>query len=97
MYCSLAATAARPVNCQSGRSMDRVGRQVCLNATTKCLLYFVASIENLLCIRADVSFAVMRAHANSRLTIHGKDEMVTLHLGPRPIPDERPVWCAAVT
>jgi hypothetical protein len=48
------------------------------------------------CVSGDVSFAVKRANANSRLSIHGKDEMVTLHLGPRPIPDERPVWCAAL-
>ncbi len=44
-----------------------------------------------------MSFAVKRATANSRLTIHGKDEMVTLHLGPRPLPDERPVWCVVTS
>ena len=47
--------------------------------------------------RGDVSFAVAQATCSSRLTIHGKDGMLTLHIGPRPMPDERPVWYVPLT
>jgi hypothetical protein len=47
--------------------------------------------------RGDVSFAVAQATCSSRLMIHGKDGMLTLHIGPRPMPDERPVWYVPLT